>query len=446
MFVLATLLVIGLASLLDTSTLSSSIGLQPTTTPPVYSTGTQPYTGSLPTPDPDECELVEVGGYLHEQCFLSNITPSKYYKCPLSNSLYRKLKSWGSNCYVISFSNTCPYDPGFYQVCGHGGCIGYKELGGTPLLCGTYICSNIYRGYHLAGHHSEGRNYRCRDGRCTNTNLNMVGCGSVLNITCDGKCDADFGCFDESICNGVHYGFWCHKIHQDTYFPPKDFCDGIPWCNGEDEIGCNNWTVADHTTCQHKVTGKTILIQDNMRCFDPEYSACKNRQDQTNCSDSERVAMQCLSQGFSTTISIWGYCQGYKLCDDDYNNVCVDPAEPGCSNLHKGQLCDGHPDCNNGGDETCKDLTKATRCIRRFHSPNGKKNVSLPIPLEWVMDGEVDCLDGIKDEDETSWVKCGKDYYTRYQEIGPSRISTSSSIVFQPELQTWKGNWEIVTQ
>eukprot|EP00116_Pleurobrachia_bachei_P002364 sb/3462626/ len=154
-----------------------------------------------------------------------------------------------------------------------------------------------------------------------------------------------------------------------------------------------------------------------MRCFDPVYSACKySRQDQTNCSDPERVAMQCLSQGYPTTISIWGYCEGYKLCDDNYNNVCVDPAEPGCSNLHKGQLCDGHPDCNNGGDGTCKDFTKVT-CIRRFHSPNGQKNVSLPIPLEWVMDGEVDCLDG-KDEDEKNWVKCGTDYYTRYQEMG----------------------------
>eukprot|EP00116_Pleurobrachia_bachei_P002397 sb/3462659/ len=33
------------------------------------------------------------------------------------------------------------------------------------------------------------------------------------------------------------------------------------------------------------------------------------------------------------------------------------------------------------------------------------------------MDGQVDCLDG-KDEDESYWLKCGKDYYTRYQAIG----------------------------
>eukprot|EP00116_Pleurobrachia_bachei_P002389 sb/3462651/ len=33
------------------------------------------------------------------------------------------------------------------------------------------------------------------------------------------------------------------------------------------------------------------------------------------------------------------------------------------------------------------------------------------------MDGEQDCLDGV-DEDETQWLKCGKDYYARYQEKG----------------------------
>eukprot|EP00116_Pleurobrachia_bachei_P005847 sb/3466109/ len=150
-----------------------------------------------------------------------------------------------------------------------------------------------------------------------------------------------------------------------------------------------------------------------MRCFLPDWSACSNGQDQTNCSDPERVVMQCLSQGYLTTISIWGYCQGYTLCDDGYNNACVNP-ELGCT-IHKGQVCDGHRDCNEGRDEVCKDLTKV-KCIRRFYSPNLENNVSLPIPLEWVMDGEVDCLDGM-DEDEEKWLKCGTDYYTRYQEL-----------------------------
>eukprot|EP00116_Pleurobrachia_bachei_P003360 sb/3463622/ len=384
-------------------------------------TTTPPYTTTTPieTQEPDdECKLVEVGGYLHEQCFLTSTTT--YYKCPLSNYVYEKEYSSGSNCYDIEFNTLCPSDPGFYQVCGHGGCAGYKELGGAPLLCGTFLCDT--GGDYKAGDILN-TDVRCEEGGCKNTELNMVGCSNIT--ACDGKCDASL-CSDESDCNGIRYGVWCDNYFFFPYLWPGLICDEIYQCidfkyhgqykyHGEDEIGCYNWTVADHTTCQHKTSGKTILIQDNMRCFNPEWSACKDsRQDQTNCSDPERVTMQCLSQGFPTTISIWGYCIGYQLCDDNYNNVCVDP-EPGCT-IHKGQLCDGHRDCKNARDETCKDLTKVP-CIRRFQSPHVEKNVSLPIPLEWVMDGEVDCLGGM-DEDEKKWLKCGVDYYTRYQELG----------------------------
>eukprot|EP00116_Pleurobrachia_bachei_P005934 sb/3466196/ len=329
------------------------------------------------TPDPDlKCELVEVGGYLHEQCFL---TTGTYYKCPLSNSVYQSWK-YGGNCHNVNFDRLCPSDPGFYQACGHAYCIGYRELGGTPLLCGSYICSESDYDYYRSGDKWEAY-YHCKDGFCKNTNLNMVGCSNSGNevtpssipsssssnvnyyLRCDGKCNDINSCSDESYCNGVRYGILCGGLYK--YIHPKWICNGYSNCysNGDDEIGCDNWTVADHTTCQHQWTGETILIQDNMRCFHPDYSACRNGQDQTNCSDPERVVMQCLSQGFPTTISIWGYCQGYQLCDDNYNNVCINP-EHGC-NIHKGQLCDGNPDCNNGGDETCKtkDLTKVW-CIR----------------------------------------------------------------------------------
>eukprot|EP00116_Pleurobrachia_bachei_P001806 sb/3462068/ len=352
-----------------------------------------------------ECKPIEVYGYLHEHC----PTPERYFtfKCPRSNKTYRR--NTGDDCDIITrFSTVCPSDPGFYQACGHSGCTGYRELAGTPLLCGTFICTDRTPTGWIYDFFS-----RCETGGCRNTELNMVGCNDTDNsvtIKCNNNCD-DFYCKDESDCNGVQYGMWCNG----GYNPPEWICNGYPTCtNSADEVGCYNWTVADHTTCQERY-GMTILIQDNMRCFHPDYSACPNRQDQTNCSDPERVTMQCLSQGYPTTISIWGYCQGYTLCDDGYNNACVDP-ELGC-NIHKGQLCDGHRDCNEGGDETCNDLTKVTRCIRRFHSPNLDKNVSLPIPLEWVMDGKVDCLDGM-DEDEDRWLKCGTDYYTRYQEMG----------------------------
>eukprot|EP00116_Pleurobrachia_bachei_P000668 sb/3460930/ len=403
---------IGLASILEASVSGEKFITTPrntnTKSSTAHTTPTQLY-----TPDPIKCELVEVGGYLHEQCFPNSGT--YFYKCPLSSSLHEKVYIWGgNNCYRIRFSDLCPYDPGFYQACGHGGCNGYKELGGTPSLCGTYICQNEY-GSGYAGSIYETK-VRCHDGACKNTELNMVGCSGVVNTTCDGKCDTHL-CSDESQCNGVKYGVRCERLRDSILrdIPPLWICDGDINCNlEEDEIGCYNWTVADHTTCQHITSGKTILIQDNMRCFHPEWSVCLTRQDQTNCSDPERVTMQCLSQGFPTTISNWGYCIGYQLCDDNYNNVCVEK-EPGCT-IHKGQLCDGHLDYKNGGDEACKDLTKVT-CIRRFKSPYVEKNASLPIPLEWVMDGEMDCLNGM-DEDKGMWKGCGVDFYTRYQELG----------------------------
>eukprot|EP00116_Pleurobrachia_bachei_P002602 sb/3462864/ len=143
-----------------------------------------------------------------------------------------------------------------------------------------------------------------------------------------------------------------------------------------------------------------------MRCFEAyEYGMCPNMQDQTNCSDPDRVAVQCLSEGYPTNISIWGYCKGYEdLCDDNYNNECFQP-ELGCT-IHKGQKCDGHVDCSlRRTDESCASLTSVS-CVRRFRSEHVKRNTPLRIPLEWIMDGQIDCLDGI-DEDLDKWKKCG---------------------------------------
>eukprot|EP00116_Pleurobrachia_bachei_P001369 sb/3461631/ len=370
-----------------------------------------------------ECKPTEVNGYLLEHCpspddstyryfFKFLLEVKKYFKCPRSNVTYF-IKYYYRGCNV-GFSTACPSDPGFYQACGYSGCTGSRELAGTTLLCGTFICDG-----QTATNRFYRHKYRCNSGTCGNTELNMVGCNNINNSHVITKCNnicEDFFCSDESDCNGVQYGLWCKgRYVEELYIPPYRLCNGYPSCdNGEDEIEeCFNLTVTDHTTCQNGINSEPIKIQDNMRCFHPGRSYCLNRQDQTNCSDPERVVMQCLSQGCPTTISKWGYCLGYTLCDDGYNNACVDP-ELGC-NIHKGQLCDGHLDCNEGRDESCKDLTNVT-CIRRFHSPDVEKNVSLPILLEWVMDGEVDCLDGM-DEDEEKWLKCGTDYYTRYQEL-----------------------------
>eukprot|EP00116_Pleurobrachia_bachei_P002839 sb/3463101/ len=284
------------------------------------------------TPDPNECELVEVGGYLHEQCFLTNTT-THLYKCPLSNSVYL-VQSSGSDCNDIAFTDVCPSDPGFYQACGHAGCAGYKELGGTPLLCGTYICNDY--GYNRAGDYWETHNH-CKDGKCKSTNLNMVGCSNVVNTTCDGKCDA-YMCIDESYCNGVQYGVWCDTRYGDINFVMTTTITPVLIQNMGASISTRGSCVMDILTAMMEVMKPVKIL--------PKFHA---------------------SEDFTLRT----------------------------------------------GKRTLTDVS----CIRRFHSPDGQKNVSLPIPLEWVMDGEVDCLDG-KDEDEKSWVKCGTDYYTRYQENG----------------------------
>ena len=92
-----------------------------------------------PTPG---CTVVEVNGYLHQQCGFTlawDYSNWKYrwflvYKCPRSDERY--YIGFGSNdtrCEQILYIDRCPSDPGSYQACGHGGCSGYMEVRGTPL-------------------------------------------------------------------------------------------------------------------------------------------------------------------------------------------------------------------------------------------------------------------------------------------------------------------------
>eukprot|EP00116_Pleurobrachia_bachei_P012442 sb/3472704/ len=120
-----------------------------------------------------ECKPIEVNGYLHEHCPKpdSNVT---YFKCPRSNKTYRIGYGSGDCDSTSRFSTVCPSDPGFYQACGHSGCTGYRELAGTPLLCGTFICNGL-----TPIGHSYDFYYRCKSGRCRNTELNM---GEIIRL------------------------------------------------------------------------------------------------------------------------------------------------------------------------------------------------------------------------------------------------------------------------
>ena len=237
---------------------------------------------------------------------------------------------------------------------------------------------------------------------------------------CDDRCD-DFDCEDEANCNGYQYGMYCrHKFHPlkvYSYLLPMDICDGVQVCeNGEDESNC---TIPDDdlsNTCVSTISGFRVPLRNNTRCFllDHErigykYSACTNNMDQTNCTDLSRVGVTCKINNFTSTVSKYMICAHQpKLCDDGMENMCVDVSFA-CT-THKHRLCDGLTDCQDNIDESnplCSDMTERT-CVRTASNDN----IARQIPLTWLHDGIVDCMDG-KDE-EPIWPTCGVGDTERY--------------------------------
>ena len=244
--------------------------------------------------------------------------------------------------------------------------------------------------------------YECRD----------IFTGKTIPVSrvCDYTCDC-YTCDDESYCNGVFYGVSCKGMHTD-YIPPTDVCDGRRNCyDNADESNCTN---SDRICTQ---TYGTRYLQENQICGVAK--VCSDGLDQINCTDHERVALSCPSAGFATNISIFAVCEGYPLCDDDYNNKCQEP-EGGCV-VHKNCICDGEIDCPRGADESgsfCALMSSRVSCVRRVAKWEAKgKKIKYRVPMHWVFDGEVDCLDG-EDEDERFWEKCGSGASLRYLEQG----------------------------
>ena len=89
-----------------------------------------------------------------------------------------------------------------------------------------------------------------------------------------------------------------------------------------------------------------------------------------------------------------------KLCDDDIQNSCLSPSTFTDCRVHKHRMCDGVWDCPDKSDELhdmCEYMTKEFQCVRRF---SFKISMQVGIPVSWIMDNEVDCMDGMDEQVE----------------------------------------------
>ena len=373
----------------------------------------------------------------------------KLYKCPQSDEYYALYNpEHTEECLIKIYRKACPNDYKFYQVCGHHSddCSKYKIYeSGVELLCGHYICqmSYLYSGDTVSSGNLVTQRLSCNHEQdCKNTEVDEQICQKFSNDTdvytckdksfhvnprkisseliCDMKCDC-YNCDDEAICNNVTYGIFC-KFDEGNYLPPFWFCHNFNYYHGwgncyKNEENCENQEVIRQ--CVYAYQGGSIEVERNLYasqiCAVPNTASelemdretCSDGLDQINCADVSRVALTCKRNSTTTTVSVFGVCKGYKLCDDGYENLCVEP-ELGCV-IHRNQLCDKRYDCMDKSDESfavCSTLSNAT-CVRR--------QAELRIPMDWVMDNFTDCIGG-EDENLDLWRKCGKGHTTRYVE------------------------------
>eukprot|EP00116_Pleurobrachia_bachei_P019462 sb/3479724/ len=316
----------------------------------------------------------------------------------------------------------CPDDPTQYQACGASGYIPARarELFRTPPACGVLCFDPEVHLYRLHETLQECPSARVQ----VRYTIRTVGGGEVEvwmkeGALCDGVCDdieierpgqeerskAEFLlCVDERDCNGYSYGAVV-QTEGEYYLEPFN---RVPP------------TVAN-VTCNYIDIFDVYLfpLNNGTRCFIPlpsvehitgyflpsSPSYCSSSLDQTNCTDPDKVAGSCLVNGYPTTVSIHVLCPKYGtsyVCDDRIETKC--PTINRQCTIQKHLLCNSRADCAEGADEKielCSKLTKQ-RCVRSFSQNEGL----LPIPVEWVQDGVVDCLDG--QDERKEWETCGK--------------------------------------
>ena len=261
----------------------------------------------------ENCTVTTEDGFLKNVCF--NETKKRhYFKCAHSE-VYFGHEDSNFKFQFDRVTSVCENDPHVYQACGFN-----TKITNSDVLCGGLFCDNKY--------------IKC-DKNCSVDKDCSISQSSDVSTAevCDDKCDDTWGeCIDESNCNGYKYGINCRSHGRNRYFPAKEICDGLKYCDkGEDEQDCNVTESTPHT-CTHyrnKVRRnmmRTVPILNYTRCSVVDlkrhiYPYCLNYLDQTNCSDVERVGGYCDIDGYNSSVSKYMVCFDYNHTLNSNNSV-----------------------------------------------------------------------------------------------------------------------------
>ena len=359
------------------------------------------------------------------KCFNQQL--QEHFKCARSdndtiNRYKPNVTTWVDSRGVFMLTSTnvvCENDPYAYQACGFGTTITIE-----PTLCGGNFSDDD-------GHFNGQEKAKNSSGEC------------------DSKCDTRYTCRDESNCSGLFYGLNCYRLNKLDYVPVHWICNDVAGCDENlDEQYCA--LSPERENCTHyyaeAILGKTVTVPINnfTRCaiFDISkgiYPYCSDFLDQTNCTDASRIGGICKRGNKPISVSKSMVCYNHNskspLCDDGSENFCKtlisSNSEDDECNLHKHKMCDERQDCKDGRDEQsdiCNLMAGNFRCRRKF----GKYQENNQIPLSWLLDNEVDCING-EDEETSKWRECfGNCNRDRY-DIPQSEICRYRYVIPQSE-------------
>ena len=416
------------------------------------------------------CKVEEHNGFLKMRCAQDKTGLYTVFKCATSDEFYVDIKDLVISTTFLGFTNiTCKNDPKSYQFCGTRDFDKNILAKSDQILCGYTFCKSatsdkLYASFPVSDFKLQYNNgFRC-DGNHRHTKEDLIKSQHIDSVPekllCDSICDT-ISCQDESFCNSYTYGFFINISYDLTlYIQPLEICDGRhQYLSIPDEENCNNIEGLDYSNiCRRFLTGKIVPIFNSTRCSTIKHRKgpasymfglsfwmhsivcgehicapyCSDFKDQTNCTDIKKVAIKCNISQYESSISKMMVCQqdkiGPQMCDDGMDVQCVDTS-PSCK-VHKHLMCDGTTDCNDNSDElddACNSMTEK-HCFRKYVHKS-----ELKIPLSWLKDGDVDCLDG-KDENMGIWPTCG---FGKTQHFVSQETNCSDVYICQHEKETF---------